>query len=108
LGPALPEAGQQVGDFHLLRVLGEGSFGRVFLAQQLSLDRQVALKVTLNRGSEARTLANLEHDHIVRVFSESVDRPRQLRLLCMQYVPGTTLERVIDALARRDRRAWDG
>src|SRR5205807_3135032 len=108
LAPVLPEAGQEVGDFRLLRVLGEGSFGRVFLAQQLSLDRQVALKVTVNRGSEARTLASLEHDHIVRVFSESVDPQRQLRLLCMQYVPGTTLERVIHALAERDRSTWNG
>src|SRR5262245_51231692 len=43
-------------DFEVLRILGEGSFGKVYLARQISLDRQVALKVTANRGSEARTL----------------------------------------------------
>jgi serine/threonine protein kinase len=96
----LPRAGQRLDDFELLELLGAGSFARVFLARQVSLGRQVALKVSLNRGQEARTLASLEHDHIVRVFSEVVDAPRDLRLLCMQYVPGTTLERVIDALAR--------
>src|SRR5260370_25365875 len=78
---ALPEAGQRIGDFANLELLGEGSFGKVFLARQLSLDRLVALKVTALWGSEARVLASLEHDHIVRVFSEEVDRERNWRLL---------------------------
>src|SRR5262245_58215757 len=88
----LPDVGDQYADFELIRVLGAGSFARVFLARQLSLDRQVALKISANRGSEARTLASLEHDHIVQIFSEIVDRERNLRLLCMQYVPGATLD----------------
>jgi serine/threonine protein kinase len=104
----LSAVGQVIGDFELLQVLGEGSFGKVFLARQLSLNRQVALKVTANRGSEARTLASLEHDHIVQVFTETVDPARDLRLLCMQYVPGTTLERIIQALGERDRKEWSG
>src|SRR5262245_27433892 len=87
---ALPEVGQTYEDFELIRVLGSGSFAKVFLARQLSLDRQVALKISANRGSEAKTLASLEHDHIVHVFSELVDRQKNLRLLCMQYVAGTT------------------
>lgn len=82
-------------------MLGEGTFGKVYLARQVSLDRQIALKVTANRGSEARTLASLEHDHIVQVFSETVHPERNQRLLCMQYVPGTTLERIIRALGER-------
>src|SRR5262249_37830160 len=94
----LPIVGQTVNDFHLLEILGAGSFARVFLARQVSLGRQVALKVSRNRGQEARTLAILEHEHIVRVFSEVVDREHDLRLLCMQYVPGATLEKVIEAV----------
>jgi serine/threonine protein kinase len=106
-GPdGLPRPGQHVGDFELLRVLGRGSFATVFLARQVSLDRQVALKVTADSGSEARTLARLEHDHIVQVFSEGVESG--LRLLCMQYVAGTTLERVLDALKGRPRPEWGG
>src|SRR5580704_4877969 len=46
--PGYLKPGQCVHDFELLRLLGEGSFGQVFLARQLSLDRQVALKVTSN------------------------------------------------------------
>src|SRR5262249_5506627 len=111
-GPApllgLPTPGQRLDDFELLAVLGSGSFATVYLARQMTLDRLVALKVSANRGQEARTLASLEHDHIVRVFAEVVDQERDLRLLCMQYVPGTTLEQVIRVLARRDRRQWNG
>src|SRR5262245_36426187 len=87
----LPEPGQRIGDFAILEVLGEGSFGKVYLARQLSLERLVALKVTAPRGREAHVLASLEHDHIVHVLSEVVDPEQNLRLLCMQYVPGTTL-----------------
>jgi serine/threonine protein kinase len=108
--PDLPAPGQQLDDFVLLRVLGRGSFGTVFLAQQLSLDRQVALKVTTDPGHEAQTLARLEHDHIVQVFSEQTvhHRGRDLRLLCMRYEPGTTLEQVIRSLRQGDRGSWSG
>src|SRR5262245_31886546 len=78
--------GQRIDDFEIVDVLGEGAFGQVYLARQLSLDRLVALKVTANRGDEARTLARLEHDHVVSVYSETVAATHDLLLLCMQYV----------------------
>lgn len=108
LAPVLPSVGEQLDDYELLRELGRGSFGRVFLARQVSLDRLIALKVSANRGNEARTLARLEHTHIVQVFSEQVDSRRNLRLLCMQYVAGTTLERLIEALGSRAPERRDG
>jgi serine/threonine protein kinase len=104
----LPDAGESLEDYELRQVLGEGSFGRVFLARQISLDRQVALKVTANRGSEAQTLASLEHDHIVQVFLETVLPQQNLRLLCMQFVAGTTLDKVIHALQKKPRWQWSG
>jgi serine/threonine protein kinase len=104
----LIKAGERLGDFELMNLLGSGSFAKVFLARQISLGRHVALKVSANYGSEARTLASLEHDYIVHVFSEDVDRERDLRLLCMQYIAGTTLEWVIQALGKRDRASWSG
>jgi serine/threonine protein kinase len=100
----LVEAGQRLGDFELVQLLGKGSFAKVFPARQVSLDRQVALNVSANQGSEARTLARLEHDHIVQVFSETIER--DLRLLCMQYVAGTTLQLLIRTLAAR--ATWEG
>jgi serine/threonine protein kinase len=99
----LPDPGQCWDDFELLQILGEGAFGRVYLAKQISLGRHVALKVVANRGSEARTLASLEHDHIIRVFAETVRD--DLRLLCMQYVPGANLDAILRLLGPR---RWNG
>jgi eukaryotic-like serine/threonine-protein kinase len=90
--------GARVDDFEIVRLLGRGAFGHVYLARQLSLDRLVALKVSANRGSEGRTMARLEHQHIVQVYSENVDPDFNQRLLCMQLVPGLGLERLIAAL----------
>ncbi|MGE3806446.1 MAG: serine/threonine-protein kinase, partial [Gemmataceae bacterium] len=106
--PGFPAAGETLDDFELLAVLGKGAFATVYLARQISLGRQVAQKVSANRGREAQTLASLEHDHIVRVFSESVLPERNLRLLCMQYVNGATLEQVLKALSMRPRENWHG
>jgi eukaryotic-like serine/threonine-protein kinase len=90
-------------DFEILGVLGKGAFATVYYARELSLGRHVALKLSLNRGSEARTLASLDHDHIVKVFHESVDATRNLRVLCLQYISGTTLKDVIARLHREAR-----
>jgi serine/threonine protein kinase len=90
--------GAKVDDFELVRLLGRGAFGHVYLARQLSLDRLVALKVSANRGSEGRTMARLEHQHIVQVFSEKVDLELNERLLCMQLVPGMGLDKLIGKL----------
>ena len=96
--------GAKVDDFEIVRMLGRGAFGHVYLARQLSLDRLVALKVSANRGSEGRTMARLEHQHIVQVFSEKVEPDFNQRLLCMQLVPGIGLEKLIGVLHATLRR----
>ena len=108
--PPLFEPGQRVDDFEIQRLLGSGAFARVYLARQISLDRLVALKVSANQGTEARTLAHLEHDHIVQVFTETPAPAINLRYLCMQFVPGLTLERIILTLgpARPGGLEWPG
>ncbi|WP_197525652.1 serine/threonine-protein kinase [Pseudobythopirellula maris] len=109
---ALPrlDKGGRIDDFEVVEILGNGAFGVVYLARQLSLDRAVALKVTANHGSEGRTLARLEHPHIVTVYSEKVDESGDLRLLCMQLAPGASLRTVMDDLKtiRRVRRGMLG
>ena len=92
---SLIEAGQQIDDFDLLAKVGEGSFARVFLARQRSLQRLVALKVSSNQGAEPQTLAQLDHPHIVRVYDQRTLPDRNLRLLYMPYLPGGTLGDVL-------------
>ena len=68
-----------LGDFLIKSKLGEGSIGMVFLATQLSLERQVALKIlfaeyTTKEGishflKEARATATLNHINLVQSFA---------------------------------------
>ncbi len=93
----LPEAGQTIGGFHLVEELGRGAFARVFRAQERQLaDRPVALKVTRNGSREPRTLARLQHTHIVPVYSYRTDQATDLHLLCMPYFGRVTLSRLLD------------
>ena len=90
------EVGARVGDFELLTELGSGAFARVFLARQRSMQRLVAVKISADSGTEPQTLAQLDHDYIVRVFDQLVldppdDGSPRLRLLYMQFLPGGTL-----------------
>jgi serine/threonine protein kinase len=95
ISPSAPlsqiEVGQRLDDFDLLIELGRGAFARVFLARQLSLQRLVAVKISENHGHEPQTLAQLDHDYIVRIFDQRILRDQNWRLLYMQYLPGGTL-----------------
>jgi serine/threonine protein kinase len=88
--------GDQVDDFDLLTLLGEGAFAKVFLARQRSLQRLVALKVSAARGTEPQTLAQLDHPHIVRVYDQKVPAGGGMRLLYMPYLAGGTLQSVLE------------
>ncbi len=90
------QPGERLDDFDLLLLLGKGAFASVFLARQNSMQRLVALKLSADRGTEAQTLAQLDHESIVRVFDQRVLPDRKLRLLYMQYVPGGTLHAIVD------------
>ncbi|MGQ0635854.1 MAG: serine/threonine-protein kinase [Planctomycetaceae bacterium] len=92
------EPGDRIDDFDLLARLGQGAFASVFLARQNSMQRLVALKISADRGNEPQTLAQLDHDQIVRVYDQRVLPDRGVRLLYMQYIAGGTLARVIDAV----------
>jgi serine/threonine protein kinase len=90
------EINERIDDFDILAKLGKGAFATVFLARQRSMQRVVALKVSADRGIEAQTLAQLDHPHIVRVYDQRHVVDRGLRLLYMQYVPGGTLQAVVE------------
>ncbi len=90
--------GQQLGHYRLLRLLGQGSFAEVYLGEHLYLERPAAIKVLHTRlisddvdkfRAEARTIAHLQHPHIVQVLDFGLDD--QTPYLVMEYTPGGTL-----------------
>lgn len=90
---------RKVERFHVGRVLGEGGFGRTYLAQDTVLERDVVLKELEHVGvgearelllHEAKTAANLSHANVV-VVHDVIEEEGRL-LLVMEYVPGGTLD----------------
>src|SRR5438552_14301233 len=72
--PILPAVGAELCGFRLLQQLGHGAFAHVFLALQANLARRpVVLKVSGINGNEPQTLAELQHTHIVPVYSVHED-----------------------------------
>ncbi|HLZ60293.1 MAG TPA: protein kinase [Ktedonosporobacter sp.] len=90
--------GQQVGNYRLLRLLGQGAFASVYLAEHRYLEIPTAIKMLHMRIeaetqesflSEARTIAHLQHPHIVRVRDFGFQE--QIPYLVMEYTPNGTL-----------------
>jgi len=93
--------GTAVGGFRILRLLGVGGMGTVYLARDVALGRRVALKfVRPDRlGSkeivdrflfEARTTATFSHPHIVSVYS--VGEHEGLPYVALEYLEGESLK----------------
>lgn len=102
------QPGEIIDDFDLLLRVGRGAFATVFLARQRSLQRLVAVKISADEGTEPQTLAQLDHDNIIRVYDQRCLEDRGLRLLYMQYAAGGTLAGVIQALKGVPREEWSG
>ena len=91
--------GTSLGDFQVDRLLGRGGMGEVYLARQISLNREVALKVLrpdltnptyLSRfEAEAWSAAKLNHPNIVHIYTLGIFEG--LRFIAMEYVQGTNL-----------------
>ncbi len=94
---AMPEVGSTFLGFHLLAKLGQGAFGRVYLAQQPELaNRLVALKVSAESVAESQRLAQLQHTHIVPIYSFHQAGP--LQAVCMPYFGSATLADVLHTI----------
>jgi eukaryotic-like serine/threonine-protein kinase len=107
-GPAVPQVGERVGAFRIVREIGAGGMGEVFLAERCDgqFDQRVALKVVRDGWGgeirirrfmeERRILAALEHPSIARLldggFTES-----GIPYFAMEYVEGETIVRYADA-----------
>ncbi len=90
------QPGDRLDDFELLATLGKGAFATVFLARQVSMHRTVALKISADQGAEPQTLAQFDHENIVRVYDQRMLPDEGLRLLYMQCVQGGTLHPVVE------------
>jgi serine/threonine protein kinase len=112
--PALPE---RFGGFDILRVLGRGGMGVVYLARQTSTGREVALKVvrpelvgqsTARRRfqREIEAVSQLDHPGICTVYEAGAvgDVP----FVAMRFVEGHTLADELRRSPRSDRRAREG
>ena len=98
--PEFPEIGESLGPFRLIGELGQGASGRTYLASEPDLaDRLVVLKVIPADQDEHLSLARFQHTHIIPLFSEQTFADRGLRALCMPYLGGTSLARLLEMLA---------
>ena len=93
-------SGRAVGEFHILRRIGRGGMGQVFLAEQTSLKRKVAIKMlrpdlvanktALQRfHAEAEAVAKLNHPNIVQIYAIG-DQDGQ-SYMALEYVEGRNL-----------------
>lgn len=93
--------GQQILNYKIERLIGEGGMGKVYLASHTQLDRKVAIKVLhahltysqefRNRfKAEANLLASLNHPNIVTLY-DYIENNDFLALI-MEYVEGITME----------------
>ncbi len=89
-----------LGKWRLDRCLGQGGMGTVFLARELSIDREVALKflhpslVALDEyrsrfEREARVMAQVEHPNLVTLYG--IEHDGSSPFLVLKFVPGKTL-----------------
>ena len=91
--------GQQLGSYRLTRLLGQGGFADVYLAEHIYVpSRQAAIKVLSDRYSDAElqrfcnevsTIFHLVHPRIVRVLDFGVEG--RMPFLVMDYAPNGTL-----------------
>ncbi|MGD0900328.1 MAG: serine/threonine-protein kinase [Thermoguttaceae bacterium] len=94
-----------LGKYKLIQLLGRGGMGSVFLAEHVTMNRRVALKIVPrhiadNRASlerffaEARAIAALDHPNIVQAYS--VDNECDRYFIVMEYVDGQDLQHMVE------------
>ena len=107
---AVPE---EIGGFKLIRRIGEGALGTVWLAEQISLSKHVAVKVLKPELAgrkdlvdgflrEARAAAALVHPRVVQAITAGEDKG--VYYFAMEYVPGRNLREILAQRGHLDER----
>ncbi len=106
--------GQQVDQYHILQHIARGGMADVYLAEDVDLQRKVALKVMLDTLAaadpqfverfrrEAQMVAKLDHPNIVQVYTVG-QTPAGQPYIAMQYVKGGSLRDKLKELAEREK-----
>src|ERR1700758_3080755 len=103
-----------LGRYETIKLLGEGGMGRVYLAKQTDLGRQVVVKVMHEQVAsdpkfrerfqrETLLMARFQHPYAVTLYDASLNDP-QGPCSVMEYIKGVTL----DSLLRRNGRFSPG
>ncbi len=112
----LPQIGEVLDDtYRIESLLGQGGFGAVYLARQLSMDRQVAIKVLVAHAMkvdemtqrfrrEVMAVRNLEHPNTIRIYDFRDNNSDGILYYSMEYVRGRTLKDIIDEGAVPEKR----
>lgn len=98
------QEGMQIREYRLIRQLGEGGMGIVWLADDINMGRKIALKVLFDHLSannafverfkqEARIQSNLVHPNIVDIYAFFIYEDSYI--IVMQYAPGISLSELI-------------
>jgi eukaryotic-like serine/threonine-protein kinase len=98
--------GEKIGSFEIIKMLGAGGMGEVYLAKDLRLNRFIALKILPSNSAidvnanrrflrEAQSAAALEHPHICT--THEIGEQNGFSFIVMQYVEGETLSAKIKA-----------
>jgi serine/threonine protein kinase len=97
--------GKTLGDFEIREEIGRGGMGQVYKARQISLDRDVAIKILPGNLSEveefrerfdleAKVVASLIHENILQVYSKGITADG-IHYFAMEYVDGENLSDMI-------------
>ena len=95
---------KQIGGYKLIRRIGEGGMGEVYLAEQLTMHRTVALKILHGKWAddeefrkrfllEARAVGKLSHQNLIQVFD--VGKYQGHYYFSMEFIDGVTADDLI-------------
>jgi eukaryotic-like serine/threonine-protein kinase len=101
----LLQIGRQIGVYKILKEIGRGGMGEVYLAEDTRLDRKVALKILppdmaidherMRRFMrEAKAASAIDHPGIVHIYE--INQSGSVHFIAMQYIEGQTLQSLLN------------